>query len=60
MFQIPVMLGLKLIDGDMLGVNVQAGPVMSIIADKGMNDIGSTFDKKSLRILPGVFKSEGC
>lgn len=47
MFQIPVMLGLKLIDGDMLGVNVQAGPVMSIITDKGMTDVGNAFANKS-------------
>jgi hypothetical protein len=41
------MLGLKLVDGDMLGVNVQAGPVMSILTDKGMTDVGGAFANKS-------------
>jgi hypothetical protein len=48
MFQIPVLLGVKLIDGDALGLNVQAGPVLSIIADKGMAGVDEVFKSKNL------------
>jgi len=48
MFQIPVLLGLKVIDGEAVGLNVQAGPVLSIIADKGMAGVGDVFQSKNL------------
>lgn len=47
-FQIPVMLGIKIINGDMFGLNVQAGPVMSIMASKGVAGVEEVFTTKGL------------
>ncbi len=47
-FQIPVLLGVKIIDGDMFGFNIQAGPVMSLVASKGVSGVGDVFTKKGL------------
>ena len=47
MFQIPVMLGYRLTDGDILSFNVQAGPVMSFITDRGIEGADEVFKKDS-------------
>jgi hypothetical protein len=47
MFQIPVMLGAKILDGDMLGVNIQAGPVLSIITNTGLAGVDEVFADKN-------------
>lgn len=45
-FQIPVMLGVKILDGDLLGANIQAGPVMSLIASKGLAGVSDVFTQE--------------
>jgi hypothetical protein len=47
MFQIPVMLGYRLTDGDLLSFNLQAGPVMSILTDKGITGVDEVYKKNS-------------
>ncbi|MDX9789847.1 MAG: porin family protein [Candidatus Kapaibacterium sp.] len=44
MFQLPIMLGVKLLDGDMLGMNIQAGPVLSLISNKGLAGVEDVFN----------------
>lgn len=46
-FQLPVMAGLKVIDGEALSLNVQAGPVMTVIADKGIGGASDVFTEES-------------
>jgi hypothetical protein len=47
-FQIPVMLGIKLLNGDLLGVHAQAGPVMSLMTSKGIAGVDEVFSTKGL------------
>ncbi|MBX3044297.1 MAG: PorT family protein [Candidatus Kapabacteria bacterium] len=47
MFQMPIMVGYKLIDGAAIGLNVQAGPVISIITDKGLAGISEVYNESS-------------
>lgn len=49
LFQIPVVVGYKLLEGQNTSLNIQAGPVLSIVADKGLAGVDEVFSQKDIQ-----------